>query len=78
MVSDYLDGTLPERDRLLVERHLEACPPCVYYLDQIRGVIEVSATLRSNHLDADMREHLLAAFREWNSTAPVRHDPLGI
>ncbi len=27
-VSDYLDGGLPVSDRLLVERHLEACPTC--------------------------------------------------
>ena len=27
-VSDYLDDGLPASDRVLVERHLEACPTC--------------------------------------------------
>lgn len=27
-VSDYLDGELPARTRLLLERHLEGCPTC--------------------------------------------------
>lgn len=78
MVSDYLDGTLAEHDRRLIERHLAACPPCVYYLEQMRGVIHVSATLRETIPDAETRKHLLAAFREWKSTLPVRTDGPGI
>ena len=35
LVTDYLDGALPGRERRRFERHLETCEWCVNYVDQI-------------------------------------------
>lgn len=48
-VSDYLDDELPGPDRVLVERHLEACPTCPPLYAGLVGVRAAMGTLR----DAD-------------------------
>ncbi|MFT4037659.1 MAG: zf-HC2 domain-containing protein [Thermomicrobiales bacterium] len=75
MVSDYLAGTLSPRDRQRFEWHLAVCPPCVSYLAQIRDVAQVAAKLRRAPLDPGSRDHLLAAFRDWNRQPPGRLSP---
>jgi anti-sigma factor RsiW len=34
---DFEEGTMPETERRELERHLEACPPCVRFLDSYRA-----------------------------------------
>lgn len=48
-VSDYLDDELPAPDRVLVERHLEACPTCPPLYAGLVGTRAALGTLR----DAD-------------------------
>ena len=48
-VSDYLDGELPVSDRVLVERHLEACPTCPPLYAGLVGARDALGALR----DAD-------------------------
>ncbi|NMM30010.1 MAG: zf-HC2 domain-containing protein [Cellulomonas sp.] len=48
-VSDYLDGELPVSDRVLVERHLEACPTCLPLYAGLVGARDALGALR----DAD-------------------------
>lgn len=36
---DYLNQELPERERVLLENHLEICPPCVAYLHTYKEAI---------------------------------------
>ena len=45
IVSDYLEGALPEADRERFEAHLEICEGCRRYLDQMRTTIRVVGTL---------------------------------
>ena len=66
IVSDYLEGALPEADRERFETHLEICEGCRRYLDQMRTTIHVVGTLTEGDLDPDAREQLLQLFREWN------------
>ena len=40
---DYLDGTLPERQRHVFERHIRMCPACRRYLDRQRKVVALVA-----------------------------------
>jgi anti-sigma factor (TIGR02949 family) len=35
----YLDGELPAHERMLFERHLAECPPCIDYLGTYREAI---------------------------------------
>ena len=34
---DFEAGTMPEAERTEFERHLQACPPCVRFLDSYRA-----------------------------------------
>lgn len=37
----YLDGELPDEERAEFERHLEACPPCVVYLETYQEAVRL-------------------------------------
>ncbi len=65
VISDYLEGTLPARDRSRFDAHLEECPYCVNYLEQMRDTIATLGELREDSLPPDMRRGLLEAFRGW-------------
>jgi anti-sigma factor RsiW len=65
VVTDYLEGTLPADDRARLERHLEECPFCVHYVEQMRQTIEVVRGLGEESLAPQTREALLDAFRGW-------------
>ena len=68
IVSDYLEGALPEAERERFDAHLEVCEGCRRYLDQMRTTIRVVGTLTEDDLDPDAKDQLLQLFREWNRT----------
>ena len=68
IVSDYLEGALPEADRERFDAHLEVCEGCRRYLDQMRTTIRVVGALTEDDLDPGARDQLLQLFREWNKT----------
>jgi predicted anti-sigma-YlaC factor YlaD len=68
IVSDYLEGALPEAERDRFDAHLEVCEGCRRYLDQMRTTIRVAGTLTEDNLDPDAKDQLLQLFREWNRT----------
>jgi anti-sigma factor (TIGR02949 family) len=63
VVTDYLEGTLPPAQARRLERHLETCPGCTEYLDQMRTLAGSLGDLSSDSLPAGMRERLISAFR---------------
>jgi anti-sigma factor RsiW len=65
VVSDYLDGTLPEDDRLRFESHLEECPYCVEYVKQFQETIAATGELTPEAIASERRAELLEAFRGW-------------
>jgi anti-sigma factor RsiW len=65
LVTDYLEGALPEANRARFEEHLAICEPCVAYVEQIRLTIAASGAISDEQLDPNAREELLAAFRDW-------------
>jgi hypothetical protein len=68
LVTDYLEGTLPARDRLDFERHLVWCSWCRDYLDQMRTTIELTGAPDGSGPSSPLREQLLDAFRDWKRT----------
>jgi predicted anti-sigma-YlaC factor YlaD len=44
-LSDYLDGDLPDNERVALEAHLDGCPECTAVLDDLRRVIQRARTL---------------------------------
>ena len=65
LVTDYLEGTLPRRQRRRFEQHLSVCDACTTYLAQMRSTIALTGRLRAEDLDPDAEAELLAAFRGW-------------
>jgi anti-sigma factor RsiW len=65
VVTDYLDGTLPQEDRSRLEEHLAECPYCVDYIEQMRATIEALGTVSAESISAETRHELLEAFRGW-------------
>jgi anti-sigma factor RsiW len=63
LATDYLEGALSVSQRLIVERHLAFCSPCIDYLDQMRAVIQATGTLREDDVPEAVAESLMEAFR---------------
>jgi len=67
LVTDYLEGALPRRERRRFERHIARCDGCTTYLEQMRVTIAMLGELTEDAVDPQAREELLAAFRDWKS-----------
>jgi anti-sigma factor RsiW len=63
LVTDYLEGDLPEPLRAAVERHLTLCPPCVTYVEQMRTTAASLPGIPVESVSPAAREELLTAFR---------------
>jgi anti-sigma factor RsiW len=67
LVTGYLEGTLPRRERRRVERHLAACDGCTAYIEQMRATLAALGTIPEESLTPDAREALQHAFRDWRA-----------
>jgi anti-sigma factor RsiW len=64
-MTDYLEGALPPSEARRLERHLNTCPGCTEYLEQMRTVAGSLGGLAGDSIPAEMRDGLLAAFRSF-------------
>ncbi len=69
IVTDYLEGALSPEDRARFEAHLQVCPGCVTYVEQIRQTIGLLGRLTEDDLPPQTRKGLLEAFRNWKRDA---------
>jgi anti-sigma factor RsiW len=69
VITDYLEGALPERDRNRFEEHLEACGKCQEYVAQFRRTIAAVGVVRESELDPEVRAGLMEAFRGWSRSS---------
>jgi hypothetical protein len=67
LVTDYLENRLDPAVRADFEAHIEPCPWCGYYLEQIRLVSELAPETREPQLTT-LAERLLPAFRDFAAT----------
>jgi anti-sigma factor RsiW len=67
LVTDYLEGTLPRRERRRFEAHLKHCPNCSAYLEQIRLTIALTGTIQSDDLAPEAQTELKDLYRRWRS-----------
>jgi anti-sigma factor RsiW len=67
LITDYLDGTLAPADAARFERHVEGCPGCTAYLEQMRSTLAALGHLPAESLSPEAERELLAAFRDWRS-----------
>lgn len=68
LMTDYLECALDPRIRRRFESHLDACPACTAYLDQMRSTIATLGHLEPDRLDADVREELVMLYRRFHSS----------
>ena len=64
LVTDYLEGVLPGRLRDAMERHLQVCPPCVVYVEQMRTTAAALGEVPVESIDPRTRAELVSAFRD--------------
>ena len=69
VITEYLEGTLPQGDRVRFEKHLAVCPGCQEYLAQMRLTIKSLGSLEGGGIPHDTRSALLEAFRDWKKNA---------
>jgi anti-sigma factor RsiW len=68
LLSDYLDGRLPEPERVRVEEHLRGCDGCTTILEGFRETIRLTGMLTVEAVSEPERVTLLDAFRDWTET----------
>ncbi len=69
LITDYLEGRLSAEEHERFEEHLEECPYCRIYLEQMRQVISTVGKLEEKHIAPVARQQLLGAFRNWKKGA---------
>ncbi len=63
MLADYLDGSLDERLRSLVDWHIESCPPCVAFVNTYRGTIKAARQIGDIPIPPELKQRLLKVLK---------------
>jgi anti-sigma factor RsiW len=64
LITEYLEGALPAAQVRRLERHLETCPGCTEYVEQMRTVAGSLEGLAGDSISAATRAALIEAFRD--------------
>ncbi len=64
LLSDYLEGDLDPALAARVEAHLDECPPCVVYLEQLRLTIRSLGLVPTPSLQPAVVDALNEVFRD--------------
>jgi anti-sigma factor ChrR (cupin superfamily) len=70
LVTEYLEGTLPEEVERAIGTHLELCDPCVAYLEQMRATVRLLGTLPAPALPPAARDRLLDVYTQLHQRRP--------
>ncbi len=65
VITAYLEDALPPVHAAEVRSHLEICPGCQTYLDQMRATIAALGSVPVETLPDQAKSDLLAAFRDF-------------
>ena len=64
IMTEYLEGALSAAEARRLERHLETCPGCTEFLEQMRALAGSLGGIGAESLPAAMRDGLIAAFSD--------------
>jgi anti-sigma factor RsiW len=67
LVTDYLEGDLDATTTTALEAHLDVCPGCERYVEQIRETITTLGHISSDNLSTETQSGLLDAFRAFRT-----------
>ena len=62
LVTEHLEGTLPDEVERAVQQHLELCDPCVEFLAQVRSTVQLTGTLTTPSLPPAAKDRLLDVY----------------
>lgn len=65
LVTEYIEGTLPDDVRIRVEAHLTSCEGCTNYVEQMRQTIQLTGKIREEQLSSEQKDDLLKLFHNW-------------
>jgi len=65
LVNEYLAHRLTAEKRRAFEAHLETCPPCTSYLQQMKTVLVLASSLGKERTCDVLEPRLLAIFEQW-------------
>jgi anti-sigma factor RsiW len=65
LITDYLEGALPDSEAERLERHIAICPGCTEFVEQMRTLAESLGGLREEQLSPETRAGLIENFREF-------------
>lgn len=68
LITDYLEGVMPEAERNLVDEHVAGCDGCTTYLEQCRATIRLTGMLTEEQITPEARMTLGGVFRNWRAT----------
>jgi anti-sigma factor RsiW len=71
LITEYLEGALPAADADHVRAHLDVCPPCAGYLEQMRATIDRLGYVPVTSLSEEARDDIVAAFRAAHADGPA-------
>jgi anti-sigma factor RsiW len=64
LVTDYIEGVLPESERVRMEEHLAGCEGCSGYLEDMRRLVRSLHEVPEPPPDPETRAAMLNAFRD--------------
>jgi anti-sigma factor RsiW len=67
LVTDYLEGVLPARERRALGQHLRTCDGCASYLEQMRETRHLTGRLKAEDVHHEGVESLMAVFRAYQA-----------
>jgi anti-sigma factor RsiW len=70
LATDYLEDRLAPEDRQRFEHHVDLCPGCQAYMDQLRQTLRALGRIPPESISREAEEELLRAFRDWQGERP--------
>ena len=67
LVTEYFEGALPDEDARRFEAHLDHCPWCTRYVEQMRVTIRTVGRIDEDSISGEARDALLHEFRDWHA-----------
>jgi anti-sigma factor RsiW len=68
LVTEYLESSLLPAARAQFEEHVDDCPGCHTYLQQIEQTITMLRQLAEGPMFPETRQQLLTLFQTWKNT----------
>jgi anti-sigma factor RsiW len=63
LVTNYLEGALPDEEARRLELHLASCPGCTEYVAQLRTIAGSLRGLTEESFPPEIRDSVIADFR---------------